>query len=504
VQSRRTTQPGRRASDKKKPFSFLPGRKKTPKKKSRKKVQGSIIKRVFMGGKLGDAKRVPRYLASAVVGATAIWVPLIGYLDTAPLVFTSTTSLILPGSGASASLNVTGIGQASSFANSAFASNSVSPTETYKRLLSANRIIDAAAQTLDIPRDSLGRPRVNLVDRTSLIHVEISGPSPEEAQAKGAAILQAFFHELDALRADELNTREDSGAQAIADYRVSVAQTRAQISALQNASGLVSASQYDVLLDRNLALQKQILDRRALLVEKRAGVAALEMRLGLDAFTAVATLKLYSDSGYLALRAEVDRAEVSLSEESALYGMRHPRVEAARNARDGAENRALRLAQSITGLNAEMLSTLSPPPQGARSELLAQLVQMQVALAASEEEMRTLQNQLDTSQSEIELLAETASDLQDLERDFSVAEAVFASAIARAQSTKSDVYASYPLVQVLEDPSIPQLPSSPNRKLVLAAGFAATIMLFIGLSLGWVRLALISRILAKPTPSLPK
>lgn len=72
--------------------------------------------------------------------------------------------------------------------------------------------------------------------------------------------------------------------------------------------------------------------------------------------------------------------------------------------------------------------------------------------------------------------------------------------MARAQTTKSDLYASYPLVQVLEDPNLPDQPSSPRKKLALAAGIAATLMLFMGLALGWMRRPLINRLLAKPAP----
>lgn len=130
--------------------------------------------------------------------------------------------------------------------------------------------------------------------------------------------------------------------------------------------------------------------------------------------------------------------------------------------------------------------------------MLAELVRNQVELGAAEQELATLQDQFAAGQAEIAGLAQAASDLQDLERDFSVAEAIFASAIARAKTGKSDVYASYPLVQVLENPSLPVRPSSPNRKLAFLAGIAATLMLLFGLSLGWIRLALISWLVNKP------
>lgn len=455
-------------------------------------------RRIMMGGRLGDFKRMPRYAATAILGASLIWAPLLGYLSTAPLSYRSTTSLILPGSGASASMNLNGIGQASSFANSAFASNAVSPTETYKRLLGADRIVDAAAQSLGISRQDLGAPRIRLVDQTSLIHIEMTGGTPEDSQARGEALLQAFFLELDALRDDEASTRQDSGLQAIDEFRTSVAQTRSEITQLQDQSGLTSVDQYDRLVDRHLELEAAILERSAGLSERRAGVFALESQLGLDAQAAAATLKLFADGGYLALLEEAARHEVALAEANARFGSRHPRVEDARRARDEAASIALELAMAVTGMDVQTLSALDLAPQGARAELLSDLVRKQVELSAAEQELTTLQTQFDQGQAEIARLSRAASDLQDLERDFSVAEAVFASAIARAETGKSDVYASYPLVQVLENPSLPDSPSSPNRKLAFLAGIAATMMLLFGLSLGWIRLALISRLLNKP------
>ncbi len=134
-------------------------------------------------------------------------------------------------------MNLNGIGQASSYANSAFSSNSVSPTETYKRLIGADRILAAAAKSMNLDRAEFGKPRIKLVDQTSLIHLEMTGGSAEDAQARGDALLAAFFAELDALRLDEQTTREDSGLAAIADYRASVATTRADIARPATGTG---------------------------------------------------------------------------------------------------------------------------------------------------------------------------------------------------------------------------------------------------------------------------
>ena len=445
------------------------------------KPKRSRIRRALVGGALGDLGRLPRYLAFALLGGTLIWAPITGYLKTAPERYKSVASLILPGSGASASLNLNGIGQASSYASSAFASNAVSPTETYKRLLGADRIIDEAARTLDMPRRELGRPRVNLVDQTSLIHIEMVGSSPDDAQARAEAVLEAFFAELDALRTDEVDTREDSGLQAIADYRTSVSETRADIVQLQADSGLLSVDQYDDLVNRHQTLAARMQELSARLSDKSAEVAQLEAQLGIGAPMAAATLKLFADAGYVKMLEEGALHEAALAEARAHYGPSHPKVQEARQARNSASGAALALATRITGLSADKLSALDLAPNGVRADLLSQLVEKDADRAGTEEELAALQRQLAVSEADLELKRHAAAALQDLERDFAVAEAVFASAIARAQSSKSDFFASYPLVQVLENPSLPENPSSPNKTMAIAAGGAATFMMLIGL-----------------------
>ena len=134
---------------------------------------------------------------------------------------------------------------------------------------------------------------------------------------------------------------------------------------------------------------------------------------------------------------------------------------------------------------------------GNRAALLSDLVTSESQRAGLAAELAALTERLRTAEARRVELIEPAARLEDLQRDFAVAEAVFASAMARSQTTKTDLYASYPLVQVLEDPSLPVDPTSPKRKLAAAAGIAATVFLLIGLTLGWIRRPLIDRLLAK-------
>lgn len=454
--------------------------------------------RLFGGGRPNDIVRLPRYLILAVLGGLAIWAPITAYLKKAPLSFSSEMSLILPGSGAAASLNLADIGQASSYANSAFSSNAISPTETYKRLLSADRIVEAAARALgEEPRD-IGRPKVELVDQTGLVRVQMNGPSPEASRARAEALRAAFFSEVDALRRDELSVREEGALSAIEEYRGSVADTRETIAALQSESGLLSSAQYDRRVAAADELRTDLAALASELAQKTEAVAALSRSLGIAPGQAAVSIKLYADADYTSLLEEIALHTAALAQAGSRYGTRHPEVTAARAALEAARTMGRARAMALTGLSADAVAGLDLAQPGARAELLAELVREEAARRGLKSEHDTVARRLDAETARLARLAPVAARLEDMQRDFSVAEAVFASAIARSQSSKADIYASYPLVQVLENPSLPDKPTSPNRKLALAAGGAASMMLLFGLFLAWIRRPLIGRILSGP------
>ena len=471
------------------------GRRRFLPRLMRKPLGALTAMRILRGGRVADAGRLPRYLGLLALGCAAIWAPILTYLDRAPLRYTSSMSLILPGSGASASVNLAQIGQASSYANSPFSGGSVSPTETYKRLLAAERIVAGAAGSLDMNLGEFGHPRVELVDQTGLIHISLTGNSPEDARARGMALLDNFFREIDTLRSDEISTRELGAGSAIAEYRASVMATRDEITRLQAETGLLSPDQYKTLVAETDTLAQRVRDLDAKLQESTRAVDALATSLGTTPRLAAAALRLHADTEFAALNEEMSLRATELAQARARYGAAHPTLQAAAAGHASARTEALGRAIRLTGLTAPEIEALDMSHVGSRTGLLSELVTLASARAGLEAEYQSLAQQLAEADARRVALIEPAARLEDLQRDFSVAEAVFASAMARSQTGKADLYASYPLVQVLEDPSLPVDPSSPRRMLALAAGVAASLMFLLGLTLGWMRRPLIDRLI---------
>lgn len=437
-------------------------------------------------------KRVFRYITVFSIWCGVIWSPIVTYLSSAAPVYTSSMSLILPGAGVSASVNMEGIGQASSFASSAFASNSISPTQTYKRLIRADRIMQSAADQLSILRRDLPLPKVTLVDQTGLIHIELTGPSPIEAQARAEAVLSSFFHEVELLRNDDQMVREEGAIRAIEEYRNSVLSTREAVSDLRNQTGFLSRDQFNAQVEENDNRYAKLIELRAQLEEKTAYVQALEASVGFSATYAARALDLYSDHQYLALVEDAAVKRTELREARSSYGSRHPELRRAEAAYTDAQRATLRMASTLTGLPASDAERLNVSQFGDRTALLAKLVECEAERAGVQAQYNALNTRHLAEKARLEKAAIAAAQLEDLQRDFQVAEAVFASAIARAQSSKVDVFASYPLVQVLENPSLPDRPSSPRKKLAVIAGVGATFLMVIALTLGWVRRSLIA------------
>ena len=442
--------------------------------------------------------RYRRYIMAILPPLAAIWLLALAVLALAPDRYDSELTLILPGSGVGGSLNLESIGQASATTNSAFSSTTLSPTENYKRLLMSDLVSTKAAEALDEDPAGFPKPTVKLTDQTNLISVTMSGSTPEQARERTSAVREAFLDALTALRADEASTRETADRSRIDELDRKVAEAQRKVLEFQGRTGLVSLDQFNSRMSMLDELKDR--ERMARVASRQSSAAAgrLANTLGVSTATANRALRLQGDPIFTQALDRYAAISAETAEQGATLGPAHGRMEELQ-----AEKRELLGAlasrgQSLAGLNrATVLKFADLAVSGNRAALFETLMNRDSDSSGSGAALVEIRRQIGEAGSQKGTLVTQAAKLAELTRELRVAEAVFSSALARLDTNKSDPFASYPLVQTLEVPSLPRSKASPQPLLIVGGATAATILLLIGFMLLWLRQPIIRKLLPK-------
>ncbi|MFM7887749.1 MAG: hypothetical protein ACKPCM_13900, partial [Pseudanabaena sp.] len=201
--------------------------------------------------------RYARYAAIGLATNAALWGITLFYLKTAKPVYTSSWAVIVPGAGSGVSVNLPEIGQASSSSSSPFGSTSMDPRANYQFLVTNEAVLEDAADQLKIPLKQLSKPKVKLVDNTSIMEFEVTGPTARDAQLRAHAIYDALQTKLSQLRLEEVAKRAQGSQATLTSTREKLQQAQKTLSEYKASSGLSSGDQVKDLSNNIEQLRKQ-------------------------------------------------------------------------------------------------------------------------------------------------------------------------------------------------------------------------------------------------------
>ncbi|MEO1662747.1 MAG: hypothetical protein AAFR51_17300 [Pseudomonadota bacterium] len=440
--------------------------------------------------------RFLRYVLVLGLGWLAIGILAAAFFFLTPKTYSSGFTLILPGAGSSSSVNLSSLGQATSNTASPFGSHSLSPTENYKRLLQSFRLRGKVATTLDLPITEVPAPSIKLANQTKLMYVSVRAASPAAAQELAETWLTSFEQELDALRGEEQSLRDMAYRDTLAGFEKTVREAQAKIIAFQSEHGLISVEQFRELVGQTETLRIELERAQAEMDVSRAEVMRLSEILGISAEQAIDILTLLSDSAFQSIIEAHSTATTTRSELSNMFGPNHPDVIAATNELTGLNQGLFDRGRLLIGFEAfANLDRAYYTSKGERSTLIAKLVDAAVNYTGVQRRRDAVREQLKNTQQRVEDLSVPATELDGLLRDHQVAETVFASALARIDTNRTDIFASYPLTQTVETPGLPSSPATPSKKFITLGTVAGMIFYAIGLALLWIRLPIIRALL---------
>ena len=446
------------------------------------------------GSNLTAAKRRALYLGIALATLSIVWLPVGIFLTLQSPGYTSRWDLILPGAGAGLAVSLESVGQASATAASPYNSHSVDPRVNYKAIAESEQVLSSTASKVNMTLKEIGKPRIKLVEQTALMHFSITASTAELAQCLAQALHRSFEEELERLRTDELEQRESAVNQLLKSFDEKLRHTQQNIIDYQARSSIISLEQFNELMINLEKVRATLRELKAEHANISGNIEELSHSLGTSAKLASAFHTLQQDAMFQELAIKWATTASQLSEAASKWAERHPEVITARNSHNDLRSmlhRRARLLVPDSGINPEKLISLGT----SRATLYTELVTLTNRENGLKHQISNLEASMLKQQKFLDKSTTDASNLEDLKRKHQVATAVMTTALAKLDIGKSNHFSSYPLLQILAEPTLPDRPDTLGRDLALLGAVVATFITLFGLILLWIRKSFLQKLL---------
>ncbi len=449
---------------------------------------GPLLRLAVYGLSLQPSKRRLLYLSLLFGCLALIWVPITALLIFKPASYTSEWTLILPGTGNGLAVSLESIGQATASVASPFTNSSVDPVVNYKAIANSKPVLAIAAKQLNMSVEEYGTPKIKLVDQTSLMEFKMNAGSAELAQHKSYALYQALQAQLDQLRDDETHHLTESGLQMIVGFNDKLEQAQQKKLAYQVRSDIVSFEQFQGLIQRledSKYRHEQLISEHQALVSR---IATMQQGLKLSDEGLKAAIALRSDRAF---QRQLDRhadVHTQMSTINGIWGHDHPQLNQLQAAHHTVDDELTRRGHQVTGnTNWSTKELIDLGNQTGHDQVLIELLSLIAERNGLEQRIKSDAAFMQTLHRRIEDSASDSVVLENLSRKQQVATAVFSTALAKQDIGNADRYSSYPLVQMLAHPTLPERANSMATKIAVLGGTGATVAMIIGLYLLWIR-----------------
>ncbi|PIG95295.1 hypothetical protein [Gloeocapsopsis sp. IPPAS B-1203] len=423
------------------------------------------------------------YLFLGLAVNAVLWTSAFTYLSTQQPTYTSSWTATLPGTESRTSVNLPQIGQTSTQVQSPYSNTSQDPRENYKFIAESEPVRLAAASLVNMTLEEFGKPRVERIANTTLVTFKVSGETPEEAQAKSYALHKALDARLRELRVQE-STIQNTGFEAVlGTARKKLQESQQRLSDYKARSGLSANEQVTQLSSSIEQLRKEQANIASQQQQADARLQQLSANLGLSAQQATEAFSLQTDPYFQKALSDYGETSGIVADLSSRYTSENPALINQEAKRDAMEAALLARSQSLLGKPVSLgyVEQLSLNNSGARQQLFQQLVLVQADKQGLQAQAKEIEQQIAILDNRLKNLAQHQSVVDDLQRDVLISEAIFSSTLANLDLGGSDNLGSFPPIQVLTEPSLPQSPSAPNKQFILLGTTLGSLFLTAGL-----------------------
>ena len=436
-----------------------------------------------------------------------VWLAAFLYLISKPT-YSSGLTVSLPPASPRSDISVADIGQAQLDTGNSFGLVTLDPRESYKLLSLSGPVLEVVARELDVePRLLEKQVDVVLPPNTNLIQFEVQGSSAEAAQDGAQALYRAFLERVNQLRSEEIALRNRIAQEFLAEKIEELNRAEADLANFRAESGLVSLEQLDRIADTLESLRSQQADVSARLASARTRQQQLSATLQLSPADANRAFLLQGDRAFRSTISALGDMQAELAELTATRGRNHPSVLAQQ-----AELTAARqsLEQSFgQPVSDRTLQLFSLPDDGSQREaLLSELIEADASARGLAAQVAELDEQIAALIQRQADLNRRGEELVELDQRAQTLRVVLSSTTGALAIRETDVTATYPLVQLVIPPSLPDKPISPRKSYAVVGAAFGSLLVSLAITLLYIQrrglIALLGNaVLAELPPSEP-
>ncbi len=460
-------------------------------------ITQTMINMMVNGSAMSPSKRRLIYLLVILSLLLVLWLPAIAIISLSKPTYTSKWTLILPGTGAGHAVSLDSIGQATATVSSPYAGTSLDPKVNYKAIAESEPVLLNAAEKLNLSIKEFGKPRIKLKDQSTLMYFQIKSDSPQCARDKAFALYEALQEQLEWLRDDEAQSREFAIRQMLSGFSDKLTEAQKNILDYQTQSSIVSIEQFNELA---LTIERMRSDKARLNAELsglQMQLSSMSETLDIDPTLAVDALALHQDQVFqhhLKLYAD---SSSSLNEYHAKLGHKHPKLINLERQKKKAHRDLILRSQKLLRKNLPVDQLLTLGINDNRSGLYKDLVTLHAKVTGMQSQNEMMDVEMLAIQQRLDDNTDDAASLEDLKRKQQVATAVFTTALAKLDIGKSDAFSSYPLLQMLATPTLPEKPDVLRKILAIGGAAAGSLFILTAFGLLWIRKPYLRKILMK-------
>ncbi|MEO1133323.1 MAG: hypothetical protein AAFX40_11535 [Cyanobacteria bacterium J06639_1] len=413
------------------------------------------------------------FLVLGLASNGLIWLGAWLYLESDPQ-YLSGWTISLPPASPRSDISVADVGQAQLDTGNSFGLVTLDPRESYKLLAFSSPVLEPVAAQLDTTPGALEKQiEVVLPPNTNLVQFDLQAGSPEDAKAGAEALYSAFVERVRTLRAEEIALRNQIAQNILADRQSELDEAEAALADFQERSGLISFDQLDSIAVTLEQLRSQRADLAARARNEQTQQQQLSQTLGLTPELANRILLLQGDRAFRENLRIFGEGRAELAQLEATRGRNHPSIKAARVKLEETRAAIARAGGQPPDDRQHQLFAL-PEDSAGRENLVTTLISSTASARGVAAQLEELDRQiagLETRQAQLSREGET---LAKLEQQAQTLRVVMSSTTGALAIRETDVTSTYPLIQMVIPPALPEEAVSPKKSYaVIGAAFGS-------------------------------